>query len=100
MWLRSLALLLGAAALAALLASGPGTRLGLWDWRAGLGLLRYAVYLGIASTVLSIAGALVPRYRGKVLLLHHRLKLRNLICKRASCNIRTVINLRLELPAR
>ena len=69
MWLRSLALLLGIAGLAALLASGPGTRLGLWDWRAGLGLLRYAVYLGIASTVLSIAGALVPRYRGKVLLL-------------------------------
>lgn len=69
MWLRSLALLLGAAALAALLASGPGTRLGLWDWRAGLGLLRYAVYLGIAATVVSIAGALVPRYRGKLLLL-------------------------------
>jgi uncharacterized protein (DUF1499 family) len=69
MWLRSLALLLGAAGLAALLASGPGTRLGLWDWRAGLGLLRYAAYLGIAAGALSIAGLLVPRYRGKVLLL-------------------------------
>ena len=69
MWLRILAVALGTVALAALLASGPGTRLGLWDWRAGLGLLRYAAYLGIAAAVLSTAGLLVARYRGAILLL-------------------------------
>ena len=69
MWLRILAVALGTVALATLLASGPGTRLALWDWRAGLGLLRYAAYLGIAAAVLSTAGLLVARYRGWVLLL-------------------------------
>jgi uncharacterized protein (DUF1499 family) len=69
MWLRVLALLLGAAALATLLASGPGARLGLWDWRLGLGLLRYAAYLGIAAAAVSVAGLLIPRTRGKALVL-------------------------------
>lgn len=54
MWPRTLALVLGVAALATLLASGPGARLGLWDWRFGLGLLRYAAYLGIAAAVFSL----------------------------------------------
>jgi uncharacterized protein (DUF1499 family) len=67
MWLRSLALLLGVAGLAALLASGPGTRLGLWDWRAGLGLLRYAAWLGIAASAVSVVGLLIPGVRGKSL---------------------------------
>jgi uncharacterized protein (DUF1499 family) len=58
MGLRLLAIGLGAAALALLLASGPGTRLGLWDWRTGLGLLRSAAYLGIAAAVVSITGLL------------------------------------------
>src|SRR5688500_12061047 len=69
MWLRVLALILGGAALATLLASGPGARLGLWDWRLGLGLLRYAAYLGIAAAVVSVAGLLIPRTRGKALVL-------------------------------
>lgn len=63
MWLRFLALGIGLAGLATLLASGPGTRLGLWDWRTGLGLLRYAAYLGIAAAVVSAALLLVPRIR-------------------------------------
>lgn len=67
--LRILALGLGAAALATLLASGPGARLGLWDWRLGLGLLRYAAYLGIAAAAVSLAGLLIPRTRGKALVL-------------------------------
>ena len=63
MWLRLLALALGAAAIATLLASGPGTRLGLWDWRTGLGLLRYAAYLGIAASVVSVVALCIPRVR-------------------------------------
>ena len=69
MWLRILALGLGAAAFATLLASGPGARLGLWDWRLGLGLLRYAAYLGIAATAVSLVGLLIPRTRGRALVL-------------------------------
>lgn len=63
MWLRFLALGLGAAALATLLASGPGTRLGLWDWRAGLGLLRYAAYLGIGASVVAMVALAIPPIR-------------------------------------
>jgi uncharacterized protein (DUF1499 family) len=61
--LRILAVGLGAAALATLLASGPGTRLGLWDWRAGLGLLRYAAYLGIGASVVSLVALVIPPIR-------------------------------------
>lgn len=63
MWLRVLALVLGIGALATLLASGPGTRLGLWDWRAGLALLRYAAYLGMAAAGVSLVGIFWPRVR-------------------------------------
>ena len=69
MWLRAIALLLSIAALLVLLASGPGARLGLWDWRLGLGLLRYAAYLGIAAAAVSLAGLLIPRTRGRTLVL-------------------------------
>jgi uncharacterized protein (DUF1499 family) len=69
MWLRVLALLLGGAAIVTLLASGPGVRLGLWDWRLGLGLLRYAAYLGMAAAAVSLVGLLIPRTRGKTLVL-------------------------------
>ena len=63
MWLRILALVLGVAALATLLASGPGVRLGLWDWRFGLGLLRYAAYAGMAAAALSVVLLLIPKFR-------------------------------------
>lgn len=69
MWLRAIALLLSVSALLVLLASGPGARLGLWDWRLGLGLLRYAAYLGIAAAAVSLVGLLIPRTRGKTLVL-------------------------------
>jgi uncharacterized protein (DUF1499 family) len=69
MWLRAIALLLSISALLVLLASGPGARLGLWDWRLGLGLLRYAAYLGIAAAAVSLVGLLIPRTRGKTLVL-------------------------------
>ena len=63
MWLRILALVLAVAAIATLLASGPGTRLGLWDWRTGLGLLRYAAYIGIAAAAVSALLFFIPRAR-------------------------------------
>ena len=69
MWLRAIALLLSMSALLVLLASGPGARLGLWDWRLGLGLLRYAAYLGIAAAAVSLAGLLIPRTRARALVL-------------------------------
>ncbi len=34
---------------AALLAAGPGTRLGWWDFRTGFGVLRWSAYLGFGS---------------------------------------------------
>lgn len=68
MWLRLGAFSLGILSLLVLLASGPGTRLGLWDWRTGLGMLRYAAYLGIAACAVSVVLLLVPRWRAKSLL--------------------------------
>jgi uncharacterized protein (DUF1499 family) len=69
MWLRAIALVLSISALLVLLASGPGARLGLWDWRLGLGLLRYAAYLGIAAAAVSLVGLLMPRTRGRTVAL-------------------------------
>lgn len=40
----------------AALISGPGTSLGLWNYQAGLSLLRLAAYGGIAATALSLIG--------------------------------------------
>ncbi len=54
-----LAVLTGLAALAA----GPGSRLGLWDFRAGFEILRYCAYAGIASLFLAISGPVFSRGR-------------------------------------
>ena len=48
---RILTVALAVAALAMLLLSGPGTRAGWWDWRFGISLLRYAVYVGGAAAL-------------------------------------------------
>lgn len=47
-----LALMAGAAALL----SGPGTNCGLWDYRTGLSVLRWAAYAGAAAAALSLIG--------------------------------------------
>jgi uncharacterized protein (DUF1499 family) len=39
-------------------AAGPGTRLGLWDFRTGFQLLRWGAYLGIAGAGLGIVALL------------------------------------------
>jgi uncharacterized protein (DUF1499 family) len=63
---RALAMAVAVAAAAMLLASGPGTRLGLWPWQTGLSLLRWATYTamagGAAGLVLLVLH-LLPRWR-------------------------------------
>jgi uncharacterized protein (DUF1499 family) len=49
-----LALVVGVAALAVLILCGPGTRMGWWSFRTGLGLLQWAAYGGIAAMVLAV----------------------------------------------
>ncbi|HUF35173.1 MAG TPA: DUF1499 domain-containing protein [Gemmatimonadales bacterium] len=50
-WLSAIAVLLLAAA-------GPGTRLGLWDFRTGFLLLRLGAYLGLGGAGLGLVGLL------------------------------------------
>lgn len=64
---RWLVVLVALAAALALLASGPGYRLGIWSFRSGISLVRWSAYLGIAGTVLAIAGLAVPRLRSRSL---------------------------------
>jgi uncharacterized protein (DUF1499 family) len=56
--LRRVAPLLSALAVLLLLAAGPGTRLGLWDFRIGFQLLRWGAYLGIAGAGLGLVALL------------------------------------------
>ena len=63
---RLIAVAVAAAAFLMLLASGPGTRIGLWPWQTGLALLKWAAYTGFASgaagLVLLVLHAM-PRWR-------------------------------------
>lgn len=63
MKLATIALIIALLTGLALLAGGPGTRLGLWDFRFGFLLMRYAAYVGIAALVLATLALLVPRAR-------------------------------------
>jgi uncharacterized protein (DUF1499 family) len=56
--LRRLAPLLSGVALLLLLAAGPGTRLGLWNFRTGFVLLRWSAYLGLAGAGLGLLALL------------------------------------------
>jgi uncharacterized protein (DUF1499 family) len=63
---RALVMAVAVAAFTMLLASGPGTRLGIWPWQTGLALLKWAAYTGIAACLGAIvltALLAVPRYR-------------------------------------
>ena len=60
---RHLPLVLAIAAALMLLAAGLGTRAGLWTFRTGFTVLKYAAYLGIATTLLAIVALLIPRWR-------------------------------------
>lgn len=57
--------LLSLAALGLLLASGPGSRAGLWHFRTGFTLLQWAAYGGILAAVAAAAFALWRRERSR-----------------------------------
>ena len=58
------ALVISAAAVALLLAAGPGTRMGLWTFRFGFRMLQWAVYAGALGAVLAVVGLVVGSRRG------------------------------------
>jgi uncharacterized protein (DUF1499 family) len=62
-WLHRIAIGLAALAAAALLLSGPGMRLGLWPYQAGLLLLLAAGIAGLSAAVLAFVGLCIPGIR-------------------------------------
>lgn len=63
MKLARLALLISIAAALMLLAAGPGTRLGLWEYGVGLTLMRYALFVGVAGAAFGVVLMLIPATR-------------------------------------
>lgn len=57
------AIVVSVAAVAMLLAAGPGTRIGLWDFRNGFQLLRFAVYAGAAGAALALVALIAGSRR-------------------------------------
>jgi uncharacterized protein (DUF1499 family) len=63
---RALVIAVAVAAFTMLIASGPGTRMGLWPWETGLALLKWATYTGLAAgagALVLLLLAAVPRWR-------------------------------------
>ena len=60
---RMLALVTAVVAVALLAVAGPGTRLGLWNFRTGLSMLRWVAYGGIAGMVLAVVALAVALSR-------------------------------------
>lgn len=58
-----IALLLAAIAAFLLLVGGPGTRFGLWEFRDGFLMMRWAAYLGLAAAGLALTLLIIPRTR-------------------------------------
>ncbi|MEO6170740.1 MAG: DUF1499 domain-containing protein [Lysobacter sp.] len=63
MKLSRLALTIAVVAALVLLLAGPGTRLGLWDFRTGFAMMRWAVFIGLGGAALAIVMLLVPSMR-------------------------------------
>ena len=57
-------MLVSVVAVVLLLAAGPGTRLGLWPYRTGFQMLRWAVYSGVAGAVLGLVALVATSRRG------------------------------------
>ncbi len=57
--------LLAALAAAAIVASGFGARFGVWDWRAGFTILRWATYAALGLAAISLVALLVPKLRAR-----------------------------------
>ena len=65
---RAIVFALAVAAFLMLAFSGPGSRMGWWDWRVGLTLYSWAAYVGICAAVLAAVLVLllaVPRWRAR-----------------------------------
>jgi uncharacterized protein (DUF1499 family) len=60
---RTVALVVAVIAAFCFAVAGPGTRLGLWDFRQGFTLLRWGAYLGMAGVVLALIALAVPASR-------------------------------------
>ncbi len=63
---RALVMAVAVAAFVMLIASGPGTRLGIWPWMTGLSLMKWAAYTGLAAAagaIVLVALLVVPRWR-------------------------------------
>ena len=75
MRLRWVPALLGVVAAVLVLAAGPGTRFGLWDFRTGFGALRWGAYAGLAAAAVAVllfivrpgSGGVVPLVLGLLL---------------------------------
>ena len=62
--LRSLTLVAALVAVLMLAASGPGTRLGLWEWPMGLGLMKWSMFAGFGAAAAALLLLIFPRTRG------------------------------------
>ncbi len=56
-------LLLAIIASLLLLMSGPGARMELWEFRTGFQLMRWAAYIGLIASAISVVMLLLPRVR-------------------------------------
>lgn len=63
MKLPKIALFVAVAAAVLLLVAGPGSRLGLWEFRFGFQLLRWAFFAGAAGAALAVVLLVVPKTR-------------------------------------
>lgn len=61
--IRMLALLVAIIAILLLIVAGPGTRAGIWNFRTGLAMLRWAFYAGILGIVLVLLAVIITRPR-------------------------------------
>src|SRR5258706_11931552 len=61
---RLLVLVAALAAVLMLAASGPGTRLDLWDWRMGLTLMKWSMFAGFGAAAVALVLLVIPRTRG------------------------------------
>lgn len=62
-----LGLVLGLIALLLLFLTGPGARFGWWHFRTSFTLMERAAWVGIAAAVVSLAGLILTRGRGRLL---------------------------------
>ena len=65
MWHKRITLGLAILAVLLLVTSGPGTRIGLWPLRVGIGMFAGALLAGLATTGAAVIGLALPRLRAR-----------------------------------